>query len=229
MRLLRVLVLLSCVSATVPLWAAAKVHVVALGSVRKVPFVAADVAAEDKADEAGTLRIRSLNVDSKLVEWTMGDIHDVTERTFVTRRVLHVNDSLPGDKVGHWVWQPGPWIMVDRISGRVTALHLPEFDAAISDVSWYRDYAAYCGVHIVVRGSGLTAQVWQIGARKAALSKVVAPWPLRERVRPVCQTPVWQREPMRVTLKPATGDAVEYTVSGSSSQLVEDGEGGDDN
>jgi hypothetical protein len=225
MRLLVWLLLLDSVAA----FAATKVHVVALGPIRRVPFVAADVAAEDKADEAGTLRIRSLNVDSRLVEWTMGDVHDVTERTFVTRRVLHVNDSLPGDKVGRWVWQPGSWIMVDRISGRVTALHLPEFDAAVSDVSWYRDYAAYCGVHTVVKGSGLTAQVWQIGARKAALSKVVAPWPLRERVRPVCAVPVWQREPMRVTLKPATGEAVEYTVSGTSSQLVEDGEGGDDN
>ena len=207
---------------------AAKVHTVALGPVRKVPFVAADVAAEDKSDEAGTLRIRSLNVDAKLVEWVTGDAHDVTERSFVTRRVLHVNDALPGDKAGRWVWQPGPWILVDRVSGRVTALHLPEFDAAVSDVSWYRDYAAYCGVHVTARGGGLTAQVWQIGARKAALSKVIAPWPLKERVRPVCAPAVWQREPMRVTLKPAMGDAVEYTVSGSSSQLVEDGEGGDD-
>jgi hypothetical protein len=229
LRLMRKLACFLALGLPLAASAAAKVHVVALGPVRRVPFVAADVAAEDKADEAGTLRIRSLNVDSRLVEWTMGDIHDVTERTFVTRRVLHVNDSLPGDKVGRWVWQPGSWIMVDRISGRVTALHMPEFDAAVSDVSWYRDYAAYCGVHILAKNSGLTAQVWQIGARKAALSKMVAAWPLRERVRPVCGAPLWQREPMRVTLKPATGEAVEYTVSGTSSQLVEDGEGGDDN
>ncbi len=195
---------------------------------RRVPFVAADVAAEDKADEAGSLRIRSLIVDGKLLEWTTGDVHDVTERSFVTRRVLHVNDALPGEKAGRWVWQPGSWILVDRVSGRVTALHLPEFDAAVSDVSWYRDYAAYCGVHVAAKNSGLTAQVWQIGARRAALSKVIAPWPLKERIRPVCGAAVWQREPMRVTLKPAMGDAVVYTVTGSSSQLVEDGEGGDD-
>jgi hypothetical protein len=206
-----------------------KVHTVTLGAMRRVPFVAADVAAEDKADEAGTLRIRSLIVDGKLLEWTTGDVHDVTERSFVTRRVLHVNDALPGEKAGRWVWQPGSWILVDRISGRVTALHLPEFDAAVSDVSWYRDYAAYCGVHIAAKSSGLTAQVWQIGARRAALSRVIAPWPLKERVRPVCGAAVWQREPMRVTLKPAMGDAVVYTVTGSSAQLVEDGEGGDDN
>ena len=220
------LLLLASVSAS---GAPPKVHTVALGAVRRVPFVAADVAAEDKADEAGTLRIRSLIVDGKVLEWTTGDVHDVTERSFVTRRVLHVNDTLPGEKAGRWVWQPGSWILVDRLSGRVTALHLPEFDAAVSDVSWYRDYAAYCGVHVAAKSGGLTAQVWQIGARRAALSRVIAPWPLKERVRPVCSAAVWQREPMRVTLKPATGDAVVYTVTGSSSQLVEDGEGGDDN
>jgi len=205
-----------------------KVHTVALGAVKRVPYVAADVAAEDKADEAASLRLRPLIVDGRVVEWTTGDVHDVTERSFVTRRVLHVNDALPGDKAGRWVWQPGPWLLVDRVSGRVTALHLPEFDPAVSDVSWYRDYAAYCGVHVAAKAGGLTAQVWQIGARKAALSKVVAPWPMKERVRPVCAAAVWQREPMRVTIQPAGGAAVEYTVVGGSSQLVEDGEGGDD-
>ncbi len=208
--------------------AAPRVHTVTLGPVRRVPFVAADVAAEDRADEAGTLRIRSLNVDGRLVEWVTGEVHDVTERSFTTRRVLHVNDALPGDRAGRWVWQPGPWLLVDRISGRVTSLHLPDFDAAVSDVSWYRDYAAYCGIHAAAKGAGLTAQVWQIGGRKAALSKVVAAWPPKERIRPVCAPAVWQREPMRVTIKPAGGDAVVYTVTGTSSQMVEDGEGGDD-
>jgi hypothetical protein len=224
MRLLVALLAAAITAAAAP----PKVHTVTLGPVRRVPFVAADVAAEDKSGEARTLSIRSLTVDGKVLEWTTGDVHDVTERSFVTRRVLHVNDTLPGEKTSRWVWQPGSWILVDRVSGRVTALHLPEFDAAISDVTWYRDYAAYCGVHILAKGSGLTAQVWQIGARRAALSKVIAPWPLKERVRPVCAPAVWQREPMRVTLKPATSDPIEFTITGSSSQLVEDGEGGDD-
>jgi hypothetical protein len=208
--------------------AAPKVHSVTLGPVRRVPFVAADVARDAKDDEAGTLRIRALYVDGNQREWTTGDTHDVTERSFVARRVLHVNDTLPGEHAARWVWQPGPWLMVDRISGRVTVLHLPEFDASVSEVSWYRDYAAYCGIHITTRISQLTAQVWQIGARKAALSHDISKWPQPERVRPVCAAPVWQREPMRVTLRAAGGDPIVFDVVGTSSQMVEDGEGGDD-
>lgn len=131
---------------SLPVLAATKIHTVVLGSVKKVPYLAADVAREDKTDEAGTLKVRPLLVDTKLKEWTTGEIHEVTERTFVVRRVLHVNDTLPGEKSAHWVWQPGPWLLVDRTSGRVSALHLPDFDASVSEVSWYRDYGAYCGV-----------------------------------------------------------------------------------
>jgi hypothetical protein len=165
-------------------------------------------------------------VDGELREWTTGDQHSVTDRSFVTRRVLHINDALPGDKASRWVWQPGPWLLIDRTSGRVTALHLPEFDPNLSEVAWYRDYAAYCGIRVAVKG-GITAEVWQIGARRPALSKVIAPWPQATRVRPVCTAPVWQREPMRVTVQPAGGEAVSYDVVGTSTQLL-DGEGGDD-
>ncbi len=208
--------------------APAKGHTVALGPVKSVPFVAADVDAAAKSDEARTLRIRPLVVDGKVREWTTGDQHDVTDRSFVTRRVLHVNDTLPGEKAARWVWQPGPWLLVDRVSGRVSALHLPDFDASISEVTWFRDYAAYCGVHATAKGSSLSAEVWQIGGRRAALSKPIGKWPQTERVRPVCQPALWQRDPMRVTLQAAGGDAVTYDVVGTSKQLVEDGEGGDD-
>ncbi|MEG9431722.1 hypothetical protein JAO32_05370 [Terriglobus sp. ADX1] len=221
--------MLAAFAALLPIHAAtAKVHTVVLGAVRRVPFVAADVSSEAKEDEAGTLRIRPLVVDGKTREWLTGDTHDITERSFVARRVLHINDALPGEKSGRWVWQPGSWILVDRVSGRVTALHLPDFDASISDVVWYRDYAAYCGIHTTAKASGLSAEVWQIGAHKAALSRVIAPWPQTERVRPVCLPSVWQREPMRVTVKPNGSDPVVYSVVGTSTQLVEDGEGGDD-
>lgn len=216
--------LLACSAAAAP----PKVHTVVLGAVKRVPFVAADVSSEAKEEEAGTLRIRPLVVDGKVREWLTGDMHDVTERSFVGRRVMHVNDALPGESKGRWVWQPASWILVDRISGKVTALHLPDFDAAVSEVVWYRDYAAYCGIRSAAKASGLTAQVWQIGVHKAALSKVVAPWPQKERLRPVCLPSMWQREPMRVTLKPNGGEPVVYEVVGTSTQLVEDGEGGDD-
>ena len=190
--------------------------------------MAADVSREAKEEESGTLRVRGLYVDDKLREWTTGDQHDVTDRSFVTRRVLHINDALAGEKSGRWVWQPGPWLLVDRVTGRVTSLHLPDFDSSISEVVWYRDYAAYCGVHSTAKGSGLSAQVWQIGARRAALARVISVWPQPERVRPVCAPAVWQREPMRVTLKAAGGDPLVFDVVGTSSLLIEDGEGGDE-
>ena len=76
------------------------------------------------------LKIRALLVDGVLKEWTTGDAHDVTDRSFVVRRVIRLNDALPGDKptrrkASHWVWQRGPWLLVDRVTGHVTALHCP--------------------------------------------------------------------------------------------------------
>lgn len=209
-------------------FAAPKVHTVTLGPARRVPYVAADVAREAKEDEASSLRVRGLYVDDKLKEWTTGDQHDVTDRSFVTRRVLHINDALAGEKAGRWVWQPGPWLLVDRVTGRVASLHLPDFDSSISDAVWYRDYAAYCGIHTSAKGSALTAEVWQIGARRAALQKAIGDWPQPERIRPVCAPAVWQREPMRVTVRAAGSEPRVFDVVGTSSLLVEDGEGGDD-
>ncbi len=205
-----------------------RTHAVSLGPMRRVPFVAADVSKEDKTDEAGTLRVRALYVDTRQKDWTTGEMHEVTDRSFTVQRVLHVNDTLPEEHGARWVWQPGPWILVDRITGRVTALHLPDFDAGVSDVTWYRDYAAYCGVHTAARSGGLSAVVWQIGSRHAAVDKVIGKWPQAERARPVCAPAKWQREPMRVTVQ-ATGTApVSFDVIGSSTALVEDGDGEDE-
>ena len=82
-----------------------------------------------------SLKIRALLVDGVLKEWTTGDAHDVTDRSFVVRRVIRLNDALPTDKppekpakiasnpapaASHWVWQRGPWLLVDRVTGHVT-------------------------------------------------------------------------------------------------------------
>ena len=104
--------------------AAPKVHSVTLGAVRRVPYTPPEANADNKGEEATTLRVRPLFVDDKQKEWTVGDIHDVTDRSFVVRRALHINDSLPGE-APRWTWQPGPWLMVDRSTGHITALHLP--------------------------------------------------------------------------------------------------------
>jgi hypothetical protein len=45
-----------------------------------------------------------------LKEWTTGDAHDVTDRTLWCAERFGSTTSLPGDKVGQWVWQRGPWL-----------------------------------------------------------------------------------------------------------------------
>src|ERR1700684_2425408 len=103
-----------------------KGHVVLLGAARKVPYSrtgdpAGAVAGED------SLKIRAILVDGVLKEWTTGDAHNVTDRSFAVRRAIRINDTLPGDKAGHWVWQRGPWLLVDRVNGHVIALKLPDY------------------------------------------------------------------------------------------------------
>ena len=215
-------------SSSPPLIAAVpKVHTVTLGPFRKVPYTQPDATPDTKADETSTLRIRPLFVDDRQKEWTTGDIHDVTDRTFTVRRALRLNDGLPTDTAPHWIWQPGPWLSVDRVTGHITALHLPDFDAAVSDVVWFRDYAAYCGTATTAKG-GLFAIVAQLGARRPVVQKQIGPWPQSNHFIPVCQPAQWQRLPMRVTLKPTGGEPTTYDVVGAAS-LIEEGEGPEEN
>lgn len=203
-----------------------KVHTVGLGAVRKAPYTPAEATAETKADETSTLKVRPLVVDGRQREWTTGDTHDVTDRSYVVRRALHINDTLPGEGASRWVWQPGPWLMVDRVSGHVTALHLPDFDAEVSEVVWFRDYAAYCGVAATAKG-GLVAVVAQLGARKPVMVRPLAKWPMPEHQGAVCGPAKWQRLPMRATLQLTGGQPMTIDVMGSSS-LVEEAENDED-
>jgi hypothetical protein len=173
-----------------------KVHVVALGAVRRVPY-------SKTGDPAGalqgedTLRIRPLVVDGSVKEWTTGEAHDVTDRSFVVRRVLRINDELPGEKPAagnHWVWQRGPWLQVDRVTGHILALKLPDYDPGVSQVSWFRDYAAYCG--ITASGKSLYAVVAQLAARKP--------------VRPGNSPPSNATIPTRRSAHPSSGSASRF-------------------
>lgn len=204
-----------------------KVHTVTLGPFRKVPYTQPDATPDTKADETSSLKIRPLFVDDRQKEWTTGDIHDITDRTFTVRRALRLNDALASDSAPHWIWQPGPWLSVDRITGHITALHLPDFDAAVSDVVWFRDYAAYCGIATTAKG-GLFAIVAQLGARRAVVQKQIGPWPQSNHFIPVCQPAQWQRLPIRVTLKPTGGEPATYDVVGTAS-ILEEGESPEEN
>ena len=180
---------------------------------------------DTRSEESSTLKVRPLIVDGRQKEWTTGDTHDVTDRSFVIRRALRINDSLPADGPDKWVWQPGPWLLVDRVTGHITALHLPDFDAAVSNVVWFRDYAAYCGIATTAKG-GLYGVVAQLGARKAVAQRQIGKWPQLEHASPPCQLPQWQRLPMRVTLRPTGGEPFTLDVIGSTS-LIEEGDNDD--
>jgi hypothetical protein len=201
-----------------------KPHAVALGAVRKVPYsVEGDPAGA--LPEEKELRVRPLVVDGRVTEWTTGEEHDVTARSFTVRRALRLNDALPADKTEHWVWQRGPWLLVDRTTGKVAALHLPDFDPGVSDVVWFRDYAAYCGLNAARKQ--LYAVVAQIAVRKPLLAKKLSPWDATGHTGAACADAVWQREPLRISFQPTGGAAVSFDLMSGSAVLVEDGDAGD--
>jgi hypothetical protein len=202
-----------------------KEHIVVLGAAKHVPYSRAGDPAGAATGE-DSLKIRPLLVDGVVKEWTTGDAHDVTDRSFVVRRVLRLNDALPGDKAGHWVWQRGPWLLVDRTIGHVVALKLPDYDPGVSQVSWFRDYGAYCGV--TASGKSLYAVVAQLAARKPVLAKKVDAFDPDPKTRPdpVCAAPDWQREPLRITFHPTGKGDLSYDIVPGSAVLVEDS--GDD-
>ena len=206
--------------------AAPKVHTVTLGPFRRVPYTPPDSTVQDKSEESTTLKVRPLFVDDRQKEWTLGELHDVTDRSFTIRRAFRLNDALPNESAARWVWQPGPWLLVDRVTGHITALHLPDFDVTVSDATWYRDYAAYCGVSTAVKAGGLVAVVAQLGTRKAVFQKTIAKWPQENHFIPVCQPAKWQRLPLRVTMQPTGGDPATYDVVGSVA-LIEEGDNED--
>jgi hypothetical protein len=97
---------------------------------------------------------------------------------------------------------------------------LPDYDPGVSHVSWFRDYAAYCG--ITSSGKSLYAVVAQLAARKPVLAKKLAAFDQANRTALACTTPEWQREPLRATFHPEGQDAVTFDVLAGSAVLVEE-------
>jgi hypothetical protein len=203
--------------------AARKPHVVFLGAAKHVEYSKAGDPAGAAAGEK-ELRIRALVVDGQVKEWTNGEAHDVTDRSFVVRRAMRLNDGLPDDKPAaakeHWVWQRGPWLLVDRVTGHVTAVKLPDYNPGVSQVSWFRDYGAYCGV--TASGKSLYAVVAQLAARKPVLAKKIAAFDVEHRPDTACGAAEWRREPLQITFHPSGGNAVSFDLIPGSAVLVED-------
>jgi hypothetical protein len=165
--------------------------------------------------EANTtnMTVRALMVDGRIREFTTGNTHDITDRIFVVQRVFRLNNNLPLEdkKVPNWIWQKGSWVYVDRLSGRVTQMKLPEFDTFYSEAAWFRDYVAYCGVS--EDGERLYAVVAQWGVKKPLLRKELGRVPEKgDMPDSYCAIPTWEKQPSKVTFHPKQGETFSYTV-----------------
>jgi hypothetical protein len=223
-----VLPLLILVPATA--MAVTKPHVITFGKWTTVQWSPNTAAADDKPLTLPlTLKVRPLLIDARVKEFTLGAAHDVTDRLFVIRRAFRINDSLPQEPVSpaHWQWQPGGWLLVDRTTGHISSINLPEFDAFYSAASWYRDYAAYCGVS--EDGKKVYAVVAQISRRKPVLKKLLETERSEKEMKEAipdsaCPTPIWQRSPARVTFESAGAPKQTFAIRGHSVDLVNESE-----
>lgn len=205
--------------------AATKAHVIALGKSISVQWLAG-TSAENQPPHV--IKVRALLIDGRAKEYVIGSPHEITDRLFVVRRAVRVNDSLQDDSAPRWQWQRGGWLMVDRLTGRVSALTLPEFDSFYSAASWYRDYIAYCGV--ADDGKKIDAVVAQVGRRKPVLKKLLSGGGLKEDVAPdsACSAPTWQRNPTRVSFEADGAQKQTFAIRGQVVDLVNDSEDDDE-
>lgn len=222
---LRVILCVICLLLSTGAGATSKVHVITFGK-----WISASWFAGSGADEKPqTIKIRALIVDGHAREYLLGPSHEVTDRLFVVRRVFRLNDSLPEDAAPHWQWQRGGWLLIDRTTGRVSPISLPEFDPFYSSASWYRDYAAYCGVSD--DGKTIYAMVAQVGRRKPVLKKALS---LKDAVPDdaapdsACPAPSWQRRPARVSFEPPGSARQTFAIRGHVVDLVNDAEDEED-
>jgi hypothetical protein len=167
-------------------------------------------------------KVRPLIVDTRLKEYTTGTPHELTDRLFVVRRAFRINDALPKESAVRWQWQRGGWLLVDRLTGHVSQLSLPEFDPFYSTASWYRDYIAYCGVSD--DGKKVYAVVAQVGRRKAILKKDVGEPGGEAEPDSECPAPAWERSPMRVTFEPDNEKKIVFSIRNRVVDVVNDAE-----
>lgn len=172
-------------------------------------------------DESKTapMHVRPLYVDAKLKEFTTGDAHDVTDRIFVVRRAFRLNNNLPLEdrKIPNWVWQKGNWLMIDRLTGHVSQLNLPDFDPFYSHATWFRDYVAYCGVR---NGEKLFGVVAQLGTKKPIISKDLGEASGGDAEDSECAPPQWEKQPTRVTFVSKRGERVSFQIFGHSADIA---------
>lgn len=206
---MRRILLLALILCGPVLYGAARTHHVTLGKALPVKlFVGPD------AGKTIDIKVRPLLVDGDTRHFTTGEPHELTDHSFVIRRAFRMNDRLPEEprQPPKWRWQRGGWLLVDRVSGRITELRLPDFDPYYSAAVWYRDYAAYCGLS--GDGEKLFAVVAQVGQRKALLHRQLGMAKQQEQPESECEPPKWHRDPPRVTFQAAGGQPLTFDVHG---------------
>jgi len=199
--------------------AASGSHAIYFGAATEVQWF---VGAREQA--ALKLKVRPLYVDGKLKEFTTGPPRDITDRAFVVRKVYRVNDRLPTDPkpTPKWKWQRAGWLLVDRPTGRVSELHLPDFDPFYSTASWYRDYVAYCGFSSDAQK--VYAVVAQIGVKKPLVRKELGHAHGGDMPDSECEAPTWQRQPVQVTIVPKDGQPVTFAIHRQAAEVPSDHE-----
>jgi hypothetical protein len=169
------------------------------------------------------LKLRPLYVDGRVKEYTTGTPHDITDRLFVVQRAFRLNDSL-GAAPPIWIWQLANWLLVDRNTGRVSSINLPDFEPYYSNASWYRDYVAYCAVSD--DGTKIYPAVSQLGRRKPIFRGTAHQVGATEDRVAQCSPPTWQRSPARITFQ-STDGTVTYEIKGHAGSLVKEPEAED--
>lgn len=175
-------------------FAASRPHVIAFGRWITVRWM---VGPEQK--NAVDLKIRGLYIDGQVREFTVGPAHDITQKIFAVQSATRINDALPRDASAsaHWQWERSGWLLVNRGTGHIGALNLPDFDSYYSVGSWYRDYFAYCGIS--AGESKRYAIVVETGRRKPIVRQAFGQAPKDAMPDSGCAAPVWERQPARVT------------------------------
>ena len=162
-------------------------------------------------DSGERISVRPILIDGRVKDYSTGMPHQVTESLWVVRRAMRINNALPQDTSKHpqWTWQVGGWISVNSSTGRISQLNLPVFDPHSSKVSWFQDYAAYCGA--TEDGSVHYMVIFELGKRKPVLKK--------ELYGQSCPAPTWEKDPSRVSFEPAGGTKVSFLVHDGSAEL----------
>ena len=205
--------------------AAGKLHVISFGRWIPVQWLPA-------SDSSPlTMRVRPLLVDGRFKEYVLGPPHEISDSLFVVRRAFRVNDALPDEVMPRWQWQRGGWLLVDRVSGRVSPNNLSAFDPFLAAGSllyqgaWLAERMIAIDVAVAGRRELLHPVTRAIIAGGEAFSAADIDRD-RDRLAELRRqtAPVWQRSPVRVTFTTEARDKQTFAIRGSAVDLVNEGE-----